>query len=233
MAQNRPTVDPARIKELEATYRIWHRRIRVLLPRYATLTPAQLKMYGTAYNTGMTQDERDTSNREMTSMHMSINRQIELYNEGIPLAYPDRMIAVSVYQDIKQHVQNWTDLGFGSLNNRADMPDVEDFELMLEFAENLECYLDYYYRNIKSKDFTPFHKRTMNRFINSDRYMMREDSTYSKLRGGIYTFQGERTARKDEIRRSPVDYTSNTSHFQDQPEFSLADADQALKDIRG
>lgn len=234
MAQNRPTVDPARKYELEATYRLWHKRIRVYLPMYATLSPLQLKYYGTAYNAGMTQDERDTANREMTLQWMSPIRQIALYAEGIPIAYPDRITAAKVYQDIKMHVQNWTDLGHGSLNQRADMPSVEDFELMLEFAENLECYLDHYYRHLKAKDFTPFRKVTMNRFINSDRYMLREDSTYSKLRNGIYTFQGERTSRRDDIRRSPMDYTSsNQSHFQEQPEFTIADADSAMKSIRG
>ena len=231
MAENTPYVDPARKHELEATYRLWHKRVRVFLPQYATLTPKQLEYYGTTYNSGITTEERDAMNREMTSQHMSAIRMIALYADGIPLAFPDRMIAVSVYQDIKLHIQNWTDLTAGSLNRSSDMPSVEDFDLMLEFAENLECYLDYYYRNIRARDFTPFRKTTMNRFINSDKYMHREDSTYTKLRTGIYSFQTERISRRDDIRRAPMDY--NTSHFQEQPEFSLDDAAVAINSIRG
>lgn len=232
MAENRSEVDLVRVNELEATYRLWHKRIRVFLPQYATLTPEQLKYYGTAYNSGLSKEERDRMNREMTSQHMSVIRMIALYAEGIPMAFPDRMIAVGVYKDIKTHTQTWMELGQGSLNQRSDMPPVEDFDLMLEFAEHLECYLDYYYRNIQSKDFTPFRKVTMNRFINSDKYMHREESTYNKLRTGIYSYQTDRTSRRDDIRRSPMDH-SIKSHYQEQPEFSLSDAEAAMNSIRG
>lgn len=224
------------VRELEkynllATERIWHKRIRVLVPRYAALTPEQIKMYGSCYSTGFTNDERDAYNKELVYVWMSANRQIELYKEGIAIAYPNRMLAIEVYKDIKQHVKNWSDLLGKSLNTRKKAPPVEDFDLMLEFAENLERYLEYYYHNIKSKDFEPFLKRTMNRFVSQDRYLHREDSTYSRLRTGIYSFMSDRVPRKETVRSQPFQVETNTSHFQDQPMFT--DDDLASINVRG
>lgn len=218
-----------RKNDLMASHRIWHKRIRVLVPRYAALTPTQLQYYGTCYSEGFTKEERNTYNTDVVYMWMSTNRQIELYSEGIPIAYPNRMIAISVYQDIKQHIQNWSELLTRSLNKRTKAPPVEDFDLMLEFAENLEVYLDYYYHHIKSKDFEPFHKRTMNRFVNTDKYTHRGDSTYTKLRTGIYSFLGERTARV-ETPVARIEAPSDSSHYQEQP--MLTDDDLAGFDPR-
>ena len=218
-------------RNLRATERIWNKRIRVLVPRYAALTPEQIKMYGSCYSTGFTNDERDAYNKELVYVWMSANRQIELYREGIAIAYPNRMLAIEVYKDIKQHVKNWSELLGKSLNTRKKAPPVEDFDLMLEFAENLERYLEYYYHNIKSKDFEPFLKRTINRFVNQDRYLHREDSTYSKLRTGIYSFMGDRVPRKETVRSQPFQAETNTSHFQEQPMFT--DDDLASINVRG
>lgn len=216
---------------LLATHRLWNKRMRVLVPRYATLTPEQTKMYGSCYSTGFTAEERHAYNNELTYVWMSPNRQIELYREGIAIAYPNRMLAIEVYKDIKQHVKNWSDLLGRSLNTRKKAPPAEDFDLMLEFAENLERYLEYYYHNIRSKEFEPFLKRTMNRFINEDRYLHREDSTYSKLRTGIYSFMSERVPRKESVRIQPFQTESNGSHYQEQPMFN--DDDLSGINLRG
>lgn len=213
---DRQTVLDREKKELQATYRLWHKRIRVLVPRYASLTPEQLKYYGTCYSDGLSKEERSQYNSDSVYMWMSPIRQIALYAEGIPISYPNRMIAISIYQDIKQHIQNWNDLISRSLNSRYKAPPVEDFELMLEFAENLEAYLEYYYHHIKTKDFAPFHKRTMNRFVNTDRYAHRADSTYTKLREGVYSFTSNRVPRKESI-ASKVVVDANPSHYQEQP----------------
>ena len=229
--QERKEVRELEERNLRATERIWNKRIRVLVPRYAALTPEQIKMYGSCYSTGFTNDERDAYNKELVYVWMSANRQIELYREGIAIAYPNRMLAIEVYKDIKQHVKNWSELLGKSLNTRKKAPPVEDFDLMLEFAENLERYLEYYYHNIKSKDFEPFLKRTINRFVNQDRYLHREDSTYSRLRIGIYSFMGDRVPRKETVRSQPLQAETNTSHFQEQPMFT--DDDLASINVRG
>lgn len=220
-------------KDLQATHRLWHKRMRVLVPRYATLTPEQIKMYGTCYSTALTKEDRTEYNQEMVYFWMSPIRQILMYAEGIPIAYPNRMLAIEVYQDIKLHVSNWSKLLTRSLNRRVNAPPVEDFDLMLEFAENLEAYLEYYYHHTRSKEFEPFHKRTMNRFVNTDRYMHREDSTYTKLRNGIYGFTGERVPRKETpVQRVSTNSTNDSqSHYQDQP--MLTEADLVGFNVRG
>ena len=229
--QERKEVREFEKQNLLASHRIWHKRIRVLVPRYAALSPAQIKMYGSCYSTGLTQEERNQYNNDLTYVWMSPNRQIELYKEGIAIAYPNRMLAIEVYKDIKQHVKNWSDILGRSLNSRKKAPPAEDFDLMLEFAENLERYLEYYYHNIRSKEFEPFLKRTMNRFVNEDRYLHREDSTYSKLRTGIYSFMSDRVPRKESVRTMPFQSESNYSHYQEQPVFT--DDDLTGINIRG
>ncbi len=229
--QERKEVREVEKRNLLATERIWHKRIRVLVPRYAALSPEQIKMYGSCYSAGFISNERDAYNKELVYVWMSANRQIELYKEGIAIAYPNRMLAIEVYKDIKQHVKNWSDLLGKSLNTRKKAPPVEDFDLMLEFAENLERYLEYYYHNIKSKDFEPFLKRTMNRFVNQDRYLHRDDSTYSKLRTGIYSFMSDRVPRKETVRSQPFQAETSNSHFQEQPLFT--DDDLAGINVRG
>lgn len=218
--------------DLMATYRLWHKRMRVLVPRYATLTPEQIKMYGTCYSDSMPVEDRRAYNNELTYVWMSPIRQLALYMEGIPIAYPNRLLAIEVYKDIKLHVHNWSELLGHSMNRRKKAPPVEDFDNLLEFAENLEVYLEYYYHHVQSKDFEPFHKRTLNRFVNEDKYMHRQDSTYTKLREGIYSFTGDRVARKDGPAFSrPSVQTSNSSHYQDQP--ILTEADMQGLDLRG
>lgn len=225
-------VDEHRRLELEATHRLWHKRMMVYVPFYASQTPEQTRMYGNCYNTGMTKQERDNLHNEMVKMWMAPIRQISLYSQGIPIAYPNKMQAIDVYQDIKLHVGNWQEILGQSMNRRSMAPPMEDFELMLEFAENLEVYLEHYYYHLKDKSFTPFKQHTMNRFINSDRYMHRDDSTYSKLRTGIYSYQLDRKPRKDDIRQSTMN-TGNRDFYQTMPEFTDIDADAANAFIRG
>ena len=71
----------------------------------------------------------------------------------------------------------------------------------------------------------------MNRFVNEDRYLHREDSTYSKLRTGIYSFMSDRVPRKESVRTMPFQSESSYSHYQEQPVFT--DDDLAGINIRG
>lgn len=236
LGKNRPlTIDEERRWELLATKRLWHKRYRIMIPRYAALTPEQLEMYGTCYNSGMTKDERTSYNKDLTLTWMSPIRQIALYSEGIPIAYPNRMKAIEIYKDIQLHVSNWKDLLGRSLNRRIVAPPMEDFDLMLEFAENLEAYLEYYYHHLQTnQSMEPFHKRTLNTFVNSDRYMHRGDSTYSRLRTGIYSFMGERRARTE----TPIQHLSpvqgnEQEHYQNLPEISEDEFGSVMASIRG
>lgn len=227
----RPKLDEQRIWEIMATERVWKNRMVVLIPRFAVHTKEMLEQRGVPFNTSMSPATRDKWNKEMVKVRMSINRQIELYRDGIPIAYPNRIKAVEVYMDVKQHVSNWKILLKGSLNRRTQAPPMDDFDLMLEFAENLEKYLDYYHNKLTATDITPFRRQTMNRFVQDGAYLNAPNSTYSNLRAEVYSAHGSRTARVDDQRQTHVEAPSD--HYQPIVEFDELDADDAMRSIRG
>lgn len=229
--QNRRELSPERINEIDATRRVWHNRMRVWIPRYALHTPEFIKERGIPFNTAMPIEDRDKWNKEMILVYMSINRQVQLYEAGVPIAYPNRMKAVAAYMDIKQHVRNWKLLLSGSMNRRSKAPPMEDFDLLLEFAENLEQYLDYYYDKVDSTDLHAFKRQTMNRFVSNDKHIYREGSTYSNLRDGVYSVHTDRIARIDD-RPHDSDYSTQTTHHQPVVEFNEDDALDAIRTLR-
>ena len=234
MASNyfkKPLLSQERAYEVRATERLWLKRMEVFIPRFAVHTQEFIEQRGIPINSSMNEETREKWNKEMVKVRMSINRQIELYRNGIPIAYPNRMKAIEVYKDIKQHVNNWKILLKGSLNNRTKAPPMEDFDLMLEFAENLEKYLEYYYNKLTAQDITPFRRQTMNRFIPNDAYINAENSTYTNLRTELYSVHGKRTERIDDSRRTVVE--PDASHYQPIIEFDDSDADEAMAMIRG
>ena len=228
--KEKPKLDPERVKEIDATRRVWHNRMVVLIPRYAVLHPEFIKQRGVPYSTSMSEPDRVIWNKEMVKVRMSINRQIMLFSEGVPIAYPNRIKAVEAYLDVKQHVANWRILLKGSLNTRTKAPPMEDFDLMLEFAENLEQYLEYYWDKMTAETFTPFKRKTMNRFISNDNYIHAPNSTYNNIREGLY---GAHTGRIERVDDQRTTVYVPEGHLQPVIDFDEGEAFDAMAAIRG
>lgn len=226
----RKTLPPERIAEIQCTEDIWKQRWVVLIPRYAVHTDEFIKQRGIPYSSSMSPETRIEWNKEMVRARMSINRQIALYDKGIPIAYPDRIKAAEVYLKIQQHVTNWKILISGSLNRRAKAPPMEDFDLMLEFAENLEQYLDHYYYTLDTANYKPFQRQSMNRFVSNEGYSYRPDSKYNQLREGLIGFQSNRVERVDDRRAVVIE--KDQSLYQPHVEFDENDALEMAANLR-
>lgn len=216
------------IDQLKATERIWFNRMRIFVPKYAAHDPEYIKRYGTHYSTGQTREERDKINKASVPVYMAPIRHIKLFSEGIPIAYPDREKAIGVYKDIQAHLKTWDQILGTSMNARSNAPDMDDFEIMHEFAQTLEQFLDYYYRTKSA--LTVVQRATLNRFADIDRGIHSIDSTYSHLRSGAYSLSGPRVERRDDN-----SYRGNNSmlepHLQD-ANFDAAAESMALDSIR-
>jgi len=188
--------DPAFVKQLQSTHKLFHERMQVMVPAYAAQSVEKHKLYGTVYNEGSTKEERDQYNRSMVKVWMAPIRHIILYSEGVPIAYPSRERAARIYFYIKDHVKTWNDLLSTSMNLRAVAPPLDDFELMLEFAENLDQFLEFYYKSGNKQNY--FQRHTMNRFAADDKLWHRGDSTYSRLKEGVFSLLSNRVPRNDE-----------------------------------
>lgn len=214
-------VDPALKEQLESTHKLWHERMEVIVPVYAAHTPENIKLYGMAYNTGSTKEERDAYNRSMVKVWMAPIRHIKLYSEGVPIAYPSRERAAKIYFHIKNHVKTWSDLMATSMNMRTKAPPMEDFDIMLEFAQNLEQFLTFYYNSVNGGNV--FKRPGMNRFAENEGRFHLQDSTYSKLRDGIFGMMTNRTERNDDpSARLVTTRTERQDNFNSDDEFSLA-----------
>lgn len=212
--------DPEFIEQLKSTHKLWHERTPVIVPRYAAFTVESVKLYGMAYSEGQTKEERSNYNKEMVKVYMAPIRHVMLYDQGIPIAYPSRERAALIYFHIKNHVRTWSELLGSGMNVRSKAPPPEDFELLLDFAQNLEKFLKFYYRANTKDNF--FGRATMNRFANDERYSFKEDSTYNKLRSGIFGMLTERQERVDAGPARIVRTDSSPDNFTENDEFSLS-----------
>ncbi len=211
---------PELIEQLKSTHQLWHERCEVIVPVYAAHDPEDIKLYGMVYNSGSTKEERDQYNRSMVKIWAAPIRHIRLYSEGVPLAYPNRARAAKIYFHIKNHVATWSQLIGGSMNMRTKTPPMEDFELMLEFAQNLEQFLTFYYNSKRGDNF--FKRPSMNRFAESEGRYNSKDSTYSKLREGIFGLLTNRTERIDDARPQLIQPREGiVETFTEEDEFSL------------
>lgn len=219
---------------LKATWRIWHEKHVVIVPNYAARRPEYVALHGTTYTTGLTDQQKDLVNKEPTTVRLTIDRQIQLYDEGISIGYPNRMDAVKIYMDVKQHLENWSALIGGSLNIVEGAPDLADFELMLEFAENLECYLEFYYQTQQSHRFGAFKRSTMNKFARDERHAMAQGSTYNRIREGVFGFQSDRRERVDSLHTTHSFVREESSeHRMPEPDISDMNEEAIMNNIRG
>lgn len=128
--------------EIDATWRLWHLRKPVIVPYYAVMTPEQQKLYGTAYSGGLTKYGRELFNKQPTYTVMAPINHIKLYAEGIPISYPDRESTVEIYEDIYRHMELWSRVTSTSLNRRHNHPPLEEFEIMMEYADRLKVFVE-------------------------------------------------------------------------------------------
>ena len=218
-------VSPERLEQLRSTHKLWHERTEVMVPLYAAHTPESIKLYGMAYTEGLTNEERAAQNNSMVKTWMAPIRHIRLFHEGVPIAYPNRARAAKIYFYIKNHIATWSELLQGSMNARSKAPPMEDFDMMLEFAENLEKFLVFYYNSDKSD--AVFSKANMNRFAQGEGRYFNPESTYSKLREGVFGLMTNRTDRNDSPNAKMTGLQVNQSSSDD---FSSLDA--AFENVR-
>lgn len=223
-------VSPEFLEQLKSTHKLWHERCEVIVPVYAAYDPADIKLRGMTYNTGSTKEERDNYNRSMVKIWAAPIRHIRLYSDGVPIAYPNRARAARIYFHIKNHVATWSTLLGESMNMRAKAPPMEDFDTMLEFAQNLEQFLTFYYNSANGDNL--FKRPTMNRFAEIETRRFSPESTYSKLRDGIFGLLTDRQARVDDVRlttHSQAQRIERVDTFNEEDEFALVSSVERIR----
>lgn len=185
------------IKQLRCTHKLFHERVQVIVPFYAAHSPEDIKLYGMAYNTGMTDEERMIHNKELVKVWKAPIQHIRLYGEGVPIFYPSRQKAANIFFYINAHVKTWRGILGESMNYRSSAPPVEDFDIMMEFANNLEQFLIYHYNEM---DLTHgFRRPNTNRFADEGDRTYNSTSTYGKYTKGEYGFSTHRKERTDTL----------------------------------
>lgn len=219
---------PEFVEQLRSSHKLWHERCEVIVPVYAAHDPEDIKRRGMTYNTGSTKEERDNYNRSMVKIWAAPIRHIRLYAEGVPIAYPNRARAARIYFHIKNHVATWSMLLGESMNMRSKSPPMEDFDIMLEFAQNLEQFLTFYYNSARGDNF--FKRPTMNRFAEMETRRFSPDSTYSKLRDGIYGLLTDRQQRVDDARIvTQPQRIERVDTFNEEDEFALTSSVERIR----
>lgn len=189
------------IKQLRCTHKLFHERVQVIVPFYAAHSPEDVKLYGMAYTSGLTADERMIQNKELVKTWKAPIQHIRMYADGIPIFYPNKKRAANIFFYINAHIKTWREILGSSMNMRANAPPVEDFDIMLEFANNLEQFLIHHY---DEQDLTNgFRRANMNRFADEGDRIYNATSTYGKFRQGEYGFSTHRTERKDSLLDRP------------------------------
>lgn len=189
-------LSPEFVLQLQSTHKLFHERMKVIIPAYASQTVEQLKLRGVIYNENATKEDMDAYNRSLVTVYRAPIQHVLWYAEGIPIAYTNRSYAVKVYVYIKDHLKTWKEFASVSLNTTAFMPPQEDLDLLEEFAFNLEQFVEQYNQSDKALMF--FKRPGMNRFVASEGRFGNSNSLFGKIHGENYSDLMKRTERKDE-----------------------------------
>lgn len=211
------------------SHRLWKERVLIMMPRYAAFSEQQIEVNGIRYSTGHSKAEREMFLKDTVTVRRTPIDHILLYERGVPLAYPNRKIALKVYEDIKMHIKIWDYLVNSNsfLVDKLGIPDIDEITLMREYAGLLERFIGLELLNTKFSDLV-IHRGLYSSFIDDNDYVYRNGSSYQRSENSGFTLQ--RVRRTDAI--SPSKSYFGTPYDAPVDTVSIDDMDDIINEVR-
>lgn len=192
----RPTAE-----QVNSCYRIWHKLYPIIIPYYATRTKEDLDLRGMIYTTNSTEEEKEQWRKRPVTVNYPIWKHLQLYDDGIAIAYPNWEIAVKVYEELITYVKVWDHVLNSNFISKKDkaLPTNEEFEIIREYVSLLDAYVDWDLTNKRLSDIV-VDRRKLNILLNDNEFVYREGSDYQQAINGDLSMVVSRTLRVDDKR---------------------------------
>ena len=117
---------------------IWDVIYEMRVPTVATLTELEIARSGLPV-TGVKDIDDDVLTRLQT-VHISINRAVEVFRQGYTIVIPQLKNAISIYDALQEYIEYWGDQQNGASIHIGTAP-MDDLEVMDQLADSLHLYL--------------------------------------------------------------------------------------------